>query len=56
MILHALLAVSVTNILLVDNPNTVDALCLPSGVVVHSGLLQACRIQDELALILSYEG
>ena len=41
---------------IVDNPNMVNALCLPSGeVFVHSGLLQACKNQDELALILSHE-
>lgn len=40
---------------IIDSP-TANAVCLPSGeVYVHSGLLQACHNQDELALILAHE-
>ena len=40
----------------VDNPDAANAVCLPSGeVFVHSGLLKACKNEDELALILSHE-
>lgn len=41
---------------ILDSPNIVNALCLPSGeIFVHSGLLGACHNEDELALILSHE-
>jgi Zn-dependent protease with chaperone function len=39
-----------------DSPDIVNAVCLPSGdVFVHSGLLKACRNRDEIAFILSHE-
>lgn len=39
-----------------DSPDVVNAVCLPSGeIFVHSGLLEACHNQDELAFILSHE-
>lgn len=40
----------------VDSPDTVNAVCLPTGeIIVFSGMLKACQTQDELALILSHE-
>lgn len=39
-----------------DSPGVANAVCLPSGeIFVHSGLLEVCHNQDELALILSHE-
>ena len=40
----------------IDSPETVNAVCLPSGeMFVFTGLLRACHNQDELAFILSHE-
>ena len=40
----------------IDQPNTVNALCLPTGdIFVFTGLLKQCRNDDELAFILSHE-
>ena len=40
----------------VDDPNMVNAVCLPSGeIFVFTGLVYACHNIDELALILSHE-
>lgn len=40
----------------IDSPDTVNAVCLPSGeMFVFTGLLRACHNQDELAFILSHE-
>ena len=39
-----------------DSPQTVNAVCLPSGeIFVFSGIVEACHNQDELAFILSHE-
>lgn len=41
---------------LLDSPDIANAVCLPSGdIFIHSGLLNVCRNQDELAFILSHE-
>ena len=44
------------NLHVVDNPNVVNAMCLPSGeIYVFTGLVHECRNHNELALILSHE-
>ena len=43
-------------VVILDSPDVVNAVCLPSGdIFIHSGLLQACHNEDELAFILSHE-
>ena len=40
----------------VDKPNSVNALCLPTGdIFVFTGLVNQCRNDEELAFILSHE-
>ena len=40
----------------IDRPNTVNALCLPTGdIFVYTGLVNQCKNDDELAFILSHE-
>ena len=40
----------------IDRPDTVNALCLPTGdIFVYSGLVNQCRNDEELAFILSHE-
>lgn len=40
----------------IDNPNIVNALCLPTGdIFVYSGLINQCKNENELAFILSHE-
>ena len=40
----------------INDPKTVNAICLPSGeIFVFTGLIKACRNQNELAFILSQE-
>lgn len=44
------------NLTVVNNPDVINAVCLPSGeIFVYSGLLKACRNDDELGFILSHE-
>lgn len=43
-------------VIILDSPDVVNAVCLPSGeIFIHSGLLQACHSDDELAFILAHE-
>ncbi len=43
-------------LIVIDNPDIINAICLPSGeVFVFSGLLKACKNDNELAFILSHE-
>ena len=40
----------------IDRPESVNALCLPTGdIFVYTGLVKQCRNDDELAFILSHE-
>lgn len=40
----------------IDNPDVVNALCLPTGdIFVYTGLINQCKNDDELAFILSHE-
>ena len=40
----------------IDRPNSVNALCLPTGdIFVYTGLVNQCKNDDELAFILSHE-
>ena len=40
----------------IDRPNSINALCLPTGdIFVFTGLVQQCRSDEELAFILSHE-
>lgn len=40
----------------IDNPGSVNALCLPTGdIFVFTGLIKQCKSDDELAFILSHE-
>ena len=40
----------------IDKPDSINALCLPTGdIFVFTGLVQQCRSDEELAFILSHE-
>ena len=40
----------------IDNPDVVNALCLPTGdIFVYTGLINQCKNDEELAFILSHE-
>lgn len=44
------------NIAVIDNPDVVNAISLPTGdIIVYSGMIKACHNKDELGLILSHE-
>ena len=41
---------------MIDKPNAVNALCLPTGdIFVYTGLVNQCKNDEELAFILSHE-